>query len=517
MRPIFVVSAPRADGHNMHIDLSPDCRTTLSTVAAFIRARSVRAWVAGGFIRDVRLGAAAADLDITIDGDPLTLGPPLAESLDAHFVELDAERGHTRLVQRAGGISVDLTPLRAPSIEADLRLRDYTINALAADVDSVLSGEFDPIDPTGGLADVGARILRATSEQCFVDDPLRLLRAPRLAIELDLVIEPDTATLIRRLADSIGLVSPERQREEVMRIFASDRAGVGLRLLDDLGLFAAVFSEMEVTRGVEQPKEHFHDVLGHSFATVGYLDALLADDAPVQLPEKELWTLLWGGLQSFDGVREYLHEPVAGSSRRALLKLCGLLHDIGKPATKTFEEGGRMRFFGHSDTGAELAAHLMRRLCFSRREIAIVRSMIQAHLRPIELGRQRMPSRKAVYKFFRDTGEAGVDTLFLSLADHLGARGPNLGLEGFQAHVALTAYIVQLRFGEQAVVSQPRLIDGDDLMAELGLDPGPLLGRLLEAVREAEAIGEVTTAAEAMAVARAYLQNEQRNAQGASR
>jgi poly(A) polymerase len=164
-----------------------------------------------------------------------------------------------------------------------------------------------------------------------------------------------------------------------------------------------------------------------------------------------------------------------------------------------------MRFFGHSEKGAEMASRLMRRLRFSSREVETVAAMIDAHLRPVQLGQQGAPSKKAVYRFFRDTREAGIETLFLSLADHLASVGPRINRDGFRQHVALTSYILRMRFGEEQIVSPPRLIDGDALMAALGLEPGPVVGELLEAVREAQATGEVDTVEQALAFARERL------------
>jgi poly(A) polymerase len=152
-----------------------------------------------------------------------------------------------------------------------------------------------------------------------------------------------------------------------------------------------------------------------------------------------------------------------------------------------------------------MATGLMRRLRFSARETQMVAAMIDAHLRPVQLGQQGAPTRRAVYRYFRDTGDAGIETLFLSLGDHLGSVGPNINWEGFRRHVALTSYILHVRFEEEQIVSPPRLIDGDGLMAGLGLEPGPLVGDLLEAVREAQAAGEIETAEQALAFARSKL------------
>ena len=492
--------APPADLH-----LDAPCRKLLGELAAFFEARSVEAYATGGFLRDALARIPIHDIDLSVRADPLVLGRELADGFAGHYFALDEERQRARVLIPDREIHIDLMLLDG-DIEADLRARDYTIDALAAPLHEVASGRAQLIDPTGGLADLRAGLVRATSEDALREDPLRLLRGPRIATQLGFRIEPGSHELIRRNASLINEAAVERQRDEVMRIFGTQRASAGLRLLEELGLFAQVFPEMEVTRDVEQPKEHYHDVLGHSIAAVEALDYLMVDRQPRAEPWRTLWADLWPPLDWCEGLRDYFAEEVVmGTRRLALLKLCALLHDIGKPETKSFQEDGRMRFFGHGDAGARIAVGLMRRMHFSAREIAIVKPMIEAHLRPIQMAQQGAPSRRAVYRFFRDTGEAGIDTLFLSLGDHLGTVGPRVSFEGFRAHAALTGHILRMRFQEQAIVSPPRLLRGDELMAALGLAPGPLVGELLEAVREAQAAGEVSTRQEALALARGLL------------
>jgi poly(A) polymerase len=492
----------------LRIEAAP-LRALLGEIAAFCDARGVATHATGGFLRDALLGVAIHDIDLTIAGDPLELGPPLAGVLAGTYFPLREERGQARILLPGRNLHIDLMPLRGPDIEADLRLRDYTVDALGAALGELANGEAQIIDPTGGFADLRARVVRMTSENALMDDPLRLMRGPRIATQFGFEIEPETAEAIRRNAARLPEAAVERQRDELIRIFATERAADGLRLLDQLGLFARVLPEMEVTRGVEQPKEHHYDVLGHSLAAVGALDMLLGEQRPAASPARHLWDEVWRALEWCAGLREYFHEEIVpGSPRRALLKLCGLLHDIGKPETKSIEAGGRMRFFGHSDVGAHIAGGLTRRLRFSSRETAMVEAMIDAHLRPVQLGADAQgarPSKRAIYRFFRDTADAGIETLFLSLADHLATAGPNVSVDGFRWHVALTAYILHVRFDDETTLSPPRLVDGDDLMAALGIGPGALVGELLEAVREAQAGGEVATKEAALDVARAKL------------
>ncbi|MEO8457716.1 MAG: HD domain-containing protein [Chloroflexota bacterium] len=487
---------------------NPELLSLLSAIADVTEAASAHAWATGGLVRDLLAGRTVYDLDIAVDGDPLTLGPTLAEAAGGIYFALQEERGQARVLLTGRGMHIDLIPLRAPDIEADLRLRDYTIDALAASLSEIRSGEVTLIDPTGGVGDIAARVVRMTGEQQLQHDPLRMLRGARIATQLSFAVEAETAEAILRNAARLTEAAPERLRDEMVRIFSCENAGAGMRLLDELGLFSVLLPEMERTRGVEQPTNHHaYDVLGHSFATVEALDMLLLDEPPGEAPMREIWQELWADLAWCMELRDYFREEVTpGTTRRALLKFCGLLHDIAKPQTKSFEPSGRMRFFGHSDLGAEMATALLRRLRFSSREVSGVAAMIDAHLRPMQLGQSGQPTRRAVYRFFRDTRGFGIDTLFLAMADHLGSVGPRVTAESFEYHIALTSYILHIRYSEEdTVISPKRIIDGDDLMAAFALQPGELLGDLLEAVREAQAAGEVGTREQALELARAKL------------
>jgi poly(A) polymerase len=480
-------------------------RAILSELVAILSVQRVDAWATGGFLRDVLLGRDVKDLDITVAADPLELGPGIADTFGGDYFPLDAERRRVRILLPDHDMHLDMMPL-AGSMEDDLRSRDFTIDAMAAPLNELASGSIRLIDPTAGLPDLGDRIVRHVSEQALLDDPLRLLRGVRLAVLLDFEIEPKTGDAIHRHAGLVNQVAMERQRDEVLQILRTPRGGPGLRLMDELDLLDHVLPELAVTRGVEQPKEHYWDVFNHSLAAVEALDMILGEDEPEAEPAKSLWNALWTRLEWWAGGRAYFSaEFVPNTHRCSLMKLAGLLHDIGKPQTKSFDDTGRMRFFGHANEGAQIAARLMQCLRFSSRETALVRGMIDAHMRPVQMAQQGAPSRKAVYRFFRDTGEAGIDTLFLSLADHLGTAGPRVDLENWRRHVAVIDYVLRMRLQEQVVVEPPKLVDGDDLMSALGIPPGPRLGELLELVREAQAAGDVATRDDAIALARREL------------
>ncbi len=484
------------------LHLREELRSLLSRLVHFFSERHVRAYAVGGFLRDALRRRPVHDIDLSIDGDPLVVGRELAGLLGGHYFALSEDQRAARVLLPDWPLQIDLLPLRG-GIEDDLLARDYTIDAMGADLAESASGRAAIIDPAGGRGDLRRGLVRVVSEEAFRADPLRPLRGVRLAVELAFRLEPATAALVRRYAPLVPQVPAERQRDELMRIFATGRAGDGLRLLEDLGLLEQVLPEVAGARGVQQPKEHHWDVLGHSLEAVRALDALLAEERPRSQPWRDIWSILWGQLAWWEEARGYFRqEIVQGTPRSAVLKLAGLLHDIAKPETKTFDDTGRMRFFGHAEVGAEKAGRVLRRLRFSAREVALVQTMVKAHLRPVQMGQQGPPTRRALYRYFRDCGDAAIDTLFLSLADHLGTVGPLFNAAGWGQHVGLVDYILTKRFREEAVIAPTRLLRGDELMAELGLPPGPEVGRLLEVVREAQAAGEITSREEALELAR---------------
>lgn len=488
----------------IEVILDQRLRDLLARLAAFFNDRNIEAYGTGGLVRDVLQRVPVHDLDISIAADPLVVGRELADNFQGSYFALDEQRHAARIIVPAQDLHIDLLPLRG-DIGADLRERDYTVDAMAAPLAEISSGRIALIDPTLGLKDLRDGVIRVVRQQALVDDPLRLLRGVRLATQLDFRIEPVTEALIQRRAPLLSSAAVERQRDELMLIFATQRAAQGLRLMDALGLLRFVLPELDVTRDVEQPKEHHFDVFGHSLAAVDALDWLMTESEPAQQPQRRLWAHLWSQLDRQIVVDYFREEVVPGTPRLAVLKLTALLHDIGKPESKSFEESGRMRFFGHADAGAEIAVTLMERLRLSSREVTLVRSMIQAHLRPLLMAQRGAPSDRAIYRFFRDTEGAGIDTLFLSLADHLATVGPRIDMHGWRRHVAVVSYILVKRVQEPTVIAPPKLLDGDDLMAELGLPPGPHIGELLELVREAQAAAEITTKAEALAFAHRHL------------
>ena len=380
--------------------------------------------------------------------------------------------------------------MRGGSLEADLALRDFTVDAMALPLD-VWGDEFpieSVIDPLGGMRDIEAGTVRMASPKAFSDDPLRMLRAVSLAARLGFSLEAYTRAAIRQSAPSVTSVASERVRGVFCDILAADGAKSNLALLDELGLLCAIIPELEEAKGVRQPHEHYWDVFWHSLQTVEGAERVTRDAPPPFVP--------WG-----EEREEYFAQDSGDNlRRRTLLKLGCLLHDVAKPRTKTIDENGRTRFFGHHTMGAEMTLEIMRRLRFSAANTEAVCLMVQNHLRPGQMSQgEDLATPRAIHRFFRDVKGSTIDTLYLSFADYLAARGPGLVEADWRRHAGKVSHILAEGMRPEVNPALPPLVNGHDLMNIFRLPPGPRVGELLEQVREAEAAGEVSSPEEAIA------------------
>jgi tRNA nucleotidyltransferase/poly(A) polymerase len=479
-------------------------------VCAFLRQRSIEAYLVGGCVRDWLLGRSSHDVDFAVAGDAVKLSRQVADRMGAAFVVLDEERCTGRVVTRGEDgqcLFIDFARLQGDDIIADLSKRDFTVNAIAVAVEAGTGSRV--IDPYGGRRDLELGQVRAVSEVAFLDDPLRTLRAVRLAAEMEASIEQGTEKLLRRAVHLIANVSAERVRDELCKILALP-AAENLRYLDELGLLTTIIPELETLKGVEQAEPHYLDVFEHSLETVRWLEEVvkaLEGYAGEKVADSELSLipLLLSPLSL--QLRAHLSQPISGDRPRlTVLKLVALLHDLGKPATKSFDNKGGIHFYGHEREGAEVVGAILRRLRFAGSEVSLAKTIVANHMRPPLLADQEVVTRRAVYRFFRDTGDAGVDTLLLYLADHLATWGPNLRMARWRKWVEFVASMLADYYERhQKIISPPKLINGYDLMDEFGLEEGIRIGELLEAVREAQVEDEVRTKEEALALVRGLL------------
>jgi tRNA nucleotidyltransferase/poly(A) polymerase len=419
------------------------------------------AYFAGGCVRDLLRGETPKDFDIATDARPEEVQKLFARTyaVGAHFgVVVVLEEGFQFEVAtfRSDGVYIDgrrPAEVHFSSPEEDAHRRDFTINGMFYDPPNE-----SVIDFVGGRTDLEARLVRAIGnpDERFAEDRLRLLRAVRFATVLEFEIEPSTWDAIVRGANTIGEISAERIREELLRIFLSPERVRGWDLLDRSGLLAQIFPEIAAMKGCEQPPQ-FHPE-GDVFAHTRLMLEFLPNEASV---------------------------PLVFSV---------LLHDIGKPPTATVDENGRIRFNGHDKIGAEMTQAIMERLRFSRADIDATVEAVAQHMVFKDVPNMRVAKLKRFMA--RPTF---VDELELHRVDCAGSHGMLDNYDFLRTKAE--------EFANEPIIPPP-LVRGDDLIA-LGMKPGPRFGEILEAVETLQLEGTLTAHEEALAwVREKYLSAE---------
>ncbi len=479
-------------------------------------------YLVGGAVRDLLLSRLSPDLDFALPSKGIFLARKVANSLGADFTPLDQERDTGRvIVSNPDGTRtfLDFSTYRSgnpnsvlgQSLEEDLRARDFTMNAMAYNLrDGAI------IDPLDGGNDLRAKLIRACSPNAMMDDPVRILRGVRQAALFGFRIEKETREWMKQAADQLGRVSVERLRDEVFKILQGPKPDAAMRALEMLGVLPHLMPELTAMKGVQQSEPHVYDVWTHTLAVLDSLDGVISalrvgyDAEQTNDMFTGLLTLRLGRYR--EQIANHFAQPLnVDRSMRSLLFFAALYHDVSKPGTSMVDENGRIRFFDHEVKGAEAAAERARAFNLSNDEINRLQVVIKHHMRIHSFasrleGEKKNPSRKAIYRFFRDTGEAGIDLVLLALADLRATRANTLTLETWTAYLDVARLLLE-NYWERPheVVAPPRLLGGQGLMDELGMAPGPLIGQLLEVIRENQAAGKIETREQALAFARDWL------------
>lgn len=454
-------------------------------------------YLSGGSLRDLLLGRIPHDIDLTIAQGAQHFAQTLAECTNGAFVPLDAGEDVARVV--SGGLVIDVAAFRegTNTIEEDLQLRDFTINALAVSLDNLLDGQAGDtglalplLDPCGGYADIKERLIRLTHAEAFSSDPLRMLRAFRLAATLDCRVDTATAAAIQRDHALIRRSAAERVAAELNALMLSPRSHGAVLAMQANGLLFEVLPELAAGAGVQQPASHHLDVLGHSLEALHQVELLIAE------PE-----------QGFPDCSPVMRAWLSDEHNILILKWAALLHDLGKPATWAQNSGpdGRITFYQHEQAGVKQVQALARRLRWSTRQTERISLLISQHMRPFHLlnvARQGELSLKACIRLVRAVGEELPGLLLLAQADAQAGKGESRP-ENMEYEVAgLAARLHKVRDERVLPVqSSPPLLGGRDLIKELGLIPGPLFKIILEAVDLARMEGTISARAEALGLA----------------
>lgn len=477
----------------------------LRHTAEILEQHGIEAYLVGGAVRDLLLGhPSVKDLDFALPGDGLQAARRVANALGASYYPLDVERKTGRAVcdvstgGRVDRFHLDFAALRGANLDADLADRDFTINAIALS----LTASPRLIDPLGGQQDLQAQRIRAASPTAFRRDPVRVIRAVRQSVAFDFAITAETRPLISEAASLLPLVSPERQRDELMKLLNTPRPGSAVSLLQQLGVLLYLVPEAAAMERVPQSPPHHLDVLQHTIRAMDIWEEMAQQNWPDAPPA--LRPLL----------AEYFAETPAGAfSLRELMPLALLLHDTGKPLTHTRHAGDdgevRHRFLKHEQRSAGVARKFCKRFHFSNQAQDFVEAVARQHMRPLQLATEGKLGRRAIFRFFRDCQvskfSAGPAVALHALADHRATYPAGQGQAEEAALLAVVNRLLTAYFEEQSqVVDPPLLLSGRDLIDEFGLKPGRLIGVLLARLKEAQAVGQVTDRAEALL----FVQND---------
>ncbi|WP_050372712.1 CCA tRNA nucleotidyltransferase [Streptomyces acidiscabies] len=401
----------------------------------------------GGSVRDALLGRLGNDLDFTTDARPeavLKIIRPWADAVwevGIAFGTVGAQKDGWQIeVTTYRSEAYDRTSRKpevsyGDSIEEDLVRRDFTVNAMA-----LALPERTFIDPHGGLDDLAARVLRTpgTPEDSFSDDPLRMMRAARFAAQLDFEVAPEVVTAMTDMAERIGIVSAERVRDELNKLILSAHPRKGLTLLVDTGLADRVLPELPALR-LESDEHHRHkDVYDHTLIVLEQAMALEEDGPDL------------------------------------VLRLAALLHDIGKPRTRRFEDDGRVSFHHHEVVGAKMTAKRMTALKYSNELVKDVSRLVELHLRFHGYGAGEWTD-SAVRRYVRDAGPLLTRLHKLTRSDCT-TRNRRKAVSLSRAYDGLEERITELGKQEELDAIRPDL-DGNQIMEILGVGPGPAIGK----------------------------------------
>jgi poly(A) polymerase len=441
------------------------------------------AYLVGGAVRDLIRGRQPKDYDVVVDGDPDAFARNLAHRMGGRVVMLNKDRFALHRVV-GNKTFIDVTHMAGNDIESDLYSRDFTINAMACRLDSARV-----IDCTGGIADIERGTIRMVSERNLQNDPIRLLRAYRLAADMDYEIEPATRDAIRRNAHAIQGTAGERIWTEWQLILKSETSHRQMSDMAQDGLLDALIPELTPLRRCTQNQHHAYDVLSHTLAAYHALEALLM--YPYRYFPAETAVFI----------------PDLNLQDRMALKLALLLHDIGKPVTRGLNARGRIHFHGHASAGATMAEPILRRLRVPNRIKASVEFIIQEHQRPLLLLLNR--SDKGLGRFFRVCAQQTPLVMLHAMADTLGKTprpGPHqtASLDFFAG--LLSTYYAKIR---HALQEQP-LVSGKELIEHFGLAPSPLFKTVLNKLEEARLAGLITDKQSALQWIDHYLRSKQR-------
>ena len=448
----------------------------LGKISSLAKKNSIKVWLVGGALRDmfIKRNGEITDFDFCVDHNTFSLAFKFGKLTKSRMIVLDSEQKSYRVIikRKDKFYTYDFTRMRGKDLRSDLLSRDFTVNTLALSLNDMPSIKM--IDLLGARRDLISKCIKVVDEPVLKDDPLRILRAFSLSCLYGFRIEKRTERLLVKYKKLLSKVSKERINEEIFKILSAKHAYPAVKKMSELFIIDEVIPYITAQRGVHQGAYHHLDVWGHS------LDALLRLEA-----------LANRRLSKIREIRDYLYKNAAGKHRLIdVIKLAVILHDAGKPFARKIVNKKTI-FHTHEKIGADLIDEVYKKLKLSVKEKEILKKLIFWHLRPGYLADQHYPSKRAVYRFFRDTADYGPAVVILSLADWRATRGPLTDVKKRKRHERIMLNLIKKYFEDRKRKPVPKLVDGFDIMKRFKLEPSPLVGKILKKIKEEQALGKI--------------------------
>ena len=440
----------------------------------FILSQINEGYLVGGSVRDTLMDKSFVDRDIAINGAEV-FAKKMAEKFGATFIVLDPEYKIYRLVLEDKINYLDISEIQGANIEEDLERRDFAMNAIAIDLSN-----YEIIDPYCGQKDIEKRIIRHIKDSNFEEDPLRILRAFRFASTTGFDISEETKNCIKNYKHLLLNPAKERINYELMKLFGGGKCSKVLLEMDEYGILEELFSCVKEMKKVTPNTHHHLDLFHHVVETVRNIEELYSGVGDV---EKE-------HLDSID---------FGGFPRINHLKLAGFLHDIGKFSTWTIEVTGRHRFIKHDDVGAKMCVPYLREMKFSKKQIEYISSMIKNHIYPSNVIDAPDWNEKVKMRYLRKMEENVIDNIILAKADRLSARGEAITEEMVKTNLEGLDKLLDFYLEKKETLKPlPKLLDGIEIMKIKGIKQSPELGKIINALKEAQLNGDISTKKEAI-------------------
>jgi len=453
-------------------------------------------YIVGGAVRDAYLRGAIKDIDIAVDGDAIAIARKIADWLEGDIFIMDKERGVARVFVDTfeGQIVMDFAKFRGDTLEDDLRDRDFTVNAMAAD----LLGDVSVlIDPLNGEQDLNTKVLRKCTDHAIHDDPIRVLRAIRQSVQLRLKIHPDTSKDVRQHVAGVLGSSPERIRDEFFNILRLNQPARAIRVLHHIGVLSYIIPDIEKLTDVERVPPHLFNGWNHTLLVVERLNMILTGISPRRTDNTAATFDLGMLVIQLDRYRRQLQEHIAreygnGRTHQQLLILGALIHNLGKI-------GDTDDYVKASATQSEAVTEALRLTNLEQRCLV---AMISAYRHILDIDTW---TDLELHRFWYPLGASGIDAILLAVADYLGIYGAELGQSEWLALVERVIILLDTYFNKyDEIVSPELLLNGNDMMSLLDVEGGPIIGELLTKLREAQVTGNVNSLEEA----RDFIQRE---------